>query len=112
MSGYYGQPLKVLAQGLDDLIWDEDLDDDKLQEASEDLLPALADALHERGSYNPELLCGRCSASRKSHPDRSFTLDKNEEAVAETQRTGRLDWKKWKHICNECAAGPVEGREK
>ncbi len=76
MSGIYGAPLSALAQALDDLIGDENLDEDALQEASEGLLPALADALHGRGAYNVAVKCVKCGATRASQPTRRFTISK------------------------------------
>jgi hypothetical protein len=41
--------VRELGRRLDDLLLDEDLDDEKLREASEGLLPNLADAIFSRG---------------------------------------------------------------
>lgn len=94
----YGASLAELAAALDVLLADEDLTSAKLEAASEGLLPALADALAQRGSYRPSTTCKFCGTTRAVDPSRSFLVVDFEPIVA-----GRLP--NGLYACSGCGPG-------
>lgn len=93
----YGAPLSRLAAALDVLIADDDLDEAKLREASEGLLPALADALHSRGAYKPDAECHNCKKTRGENPDVGFFIDGNSPILPGQRHPPKLYYS-----CEDC----------